>query len=270
MARVYETVGNRCGCYSARMNDQVATHNSPPTVLHETKEWLVVNKPAGWHSVSRQVDKGENDAAEQGERVQTAPSQNKKSQTEISQTDHDQSVQAWRERREPSSQSIPEAGLCHRLDQGTSGCLLIAKTLEAHERLRTAMGGADGAIAKTYLALVKGGLDKEGNFRLHFEGRYKRSAKVSVSRAGSWETGGRCKWKVLRHIVARGVDVVEVELIGPGRRHQIRAGFAYLEHPLEGDTLYGALGPTHNSLHAWKIIIDGVTVTAPPPPRFVP
>jgi 23S rRNA-/tRNA-specific pseudouridylate synthase len=132
------------------------------------------------------------------------------------------------------------------------------------------MGGADGAIAKTYLALVKGGLDKEGNFRLHFEGRYKRSAKVSVSRAGSWETGGRCKWKVLRHIVARGVDVVEVELIGPGRRHQIRAGFAYMEHPLEGDTLYGAVGPTHNSLHAWKIIIDGVTVTAPPPPRFVP
>ena len=148
MARVYETVGNRCGCYSARMNDQVATHNSPPTVLHETKEWLVVNKPAGWHSVSRQVDKGENDPAEQGERVQTAPSQTKKSQTEISQTDRDQSVQAWRERREPSSQSIPEAGLCHRLDQGTSGCLLIAKTLGAHERLRTAMGGADGAIAK--------------------------------------------------------------------------------------------------------------------------
>ena len=160
--------------------------------------------------------------------------------------------------------------MCHRLDQGTSGCLLIAKTLEAHERLRTAMGGADGAIAKTYLALVKGGLDKEGNFRLHFEGRYKRSAKVSVSRAGSWETGGRCKWKVLRHIVARGVDVVEVELIGPGRRHQIRAGFAYLEHPLEGDTLYGAQGPSHFSLHAWKIIIDGLTVVAPPPPRFVP
>ena len=239
MARVYETVANRCGCYSAFMSESAITHNTPPTVLHETQEWLVVNKPAGWHSVSREGDEGE-------------------------------SVQSWRARREPSSQSIPECGLCHRLDQGTSGCLLIAKTLEAHERLRTAMGGADGAIAKTYLALVKGGLDKEGNFRLHFEGRYKRSAKVSVSRAGSWETGGRCKWKVLRHIVARGVDVVEVELIGPGRRHQIRAGFAYLEHPLEGDTLYGAQGPSHFSLHAWKIIIDGMTVIAPPPPRFVP
>jgi len=270
MARVYETVANRCRCYSALMNDGATTYNTPPTVLHETKEWLVVNKPAGWHSVSRQVDKGENEAAEQGQRVQAAHSQAKKSQTEINQTDHDQSVQAWRERKEPSARSIPEAGLCHRLDQGTSGCLLIAKTVEAHERLRTAMGGADGAIAKTYLALVKGGLDKEGNFRLHFEGRYKRSAKVSVSRAGSWETGGRCKWKVLRHIVARGVDVVEVELIGPGRRHQIRAGFAYLEHPLEGDTLYGAQGPSHFSLHAWKIIIDGLTVVAPPPPRFVP
>jgi len=66
------------------------------------------------------------------------------------------------------------------------------------------------------------------------------------------------------------VDVVEVELIGPGRRHQIRAGFAYLEHPLEGDTLYGAQGPSHFSLHAWKIMIDGLTVIAPPPPRFVP
>ena len=54
------------------MNDCATTHNTPPTVLHETKEWLVVNKPAGWHSVSRQVDKGENDAAEQGERIQAA------------------------------------------------------------------------------------------------------------------------------------------------------------------------------------------------------
>ncbi|MCE9618892.1 MAG: RNA pseudouridine synthase [Planctomycetes bacterium] len=221
------------------MSNPVTTPSMQPVVLHETKEWLVVNKPAGWHSVSREGDTGE-------------------------------SVQSWRARCEPSAIELPESGLCHRLDQTTSGCLLIAKTLAAHERLRTAMGGADGTIQKTYLALMKAGIEKEGNFRLHFEGRYKRSAKTTVSRAGSWETGGRCKWKVLRTIVARGVDVVEVELIGPGRRHQIRAGFAYLEHPLEGDTLYGGPGPANSSLHAWKLIVAGVTVIAPPPPRFVP
>ncbi len=213
------------------------TTDAEPAVLHETDEWLVVNKPAGWHCVSRDGDASE-------------------------------SVQAWRARRDPSANELPESGLCHRLDQGTSGCLLIAKTLAAHERLRTAMGGADGSIHKTYLAVMKGGIDAEGSFRLHFEGRYKRSSKVTVSRAGSWETGGRCRWKVLRRIAARGVDVVEVELVGPGRRHQIRAGFAHLGHPLEGDTLYGAPGPARSSLHAWKLVVDGVTVVAPPPPQF--
>ena len=121
-----------------------------------------------------------------------------------------------------------------------------------------------------YLALAATGTASEGRFRLHFESRYKRSAKVTVSEAGdAWSTG-RCIWKVLRRGPG-GHDLVQVELIGPGRRHQIRAGLAHLGHPLAGDPLYGGTAPAPGegpALHAWKLELQGHAVHAPPPARF--
>ncbi|NBX24556.1 MAG: RNA pseudouridine synthase [Planctomycetes bacterium] len=216
-------------------------HAPSPQVIRRLADWMVLDKPSGWHTVEQEGG----DAA---------------------------SVEAWLRQSEPACAALQESGLCHRLDQWTSGCLVVAMTAEAHERLRDAFSQSGSGVRKSYLALARRGLSPEGRFRLHFQSRYKRSAKVSVREAGDAWSAGRCIWKVLRKADA-GHDLVQVELIGPGRRHQIRAGLAHLGHPLAGDTLYGGSNPDEGqgpALHAWRIEIDGESVIAAPPPRFGP
>ena len=218
---------------------ETASPQSAPQVLATFTDWMVVNKPAGWHSVQQEGSEGS-------------------------------SMEAWLRASDARAAALEEAGLCHRLDLWTSGCMAVARTSEAHERLRHAFSQAGSGVRKIYLALARAGIASDGRFRLHFESRYKRSAKVSVSEAGSAWSAGRCVWRVQR----RGPgshDLVQVELIGPGRRHQIRAGLAHLGHPLAGDALYGGeplealQGP---ALHAWKLSLEGHDVLAPPPSAF--
>ena len=124
---------------------------------------------------------------------------------------------------------------------------------------------------KTYLALVTPGLPPVGRFELYF---YGHEAKVRTSEAGQATQKGVCRWKLIRPALtgaegAAQFDVIEVGLIGPGRRHQIRAGLSHFGHPLVDDQTYGgavwAEGTGLAALHAHRITLDGTTVTAPPP-----
>jgi 23S rRNA-/tRNA-specific pseudouridylate synthase len=123
----------------------------------------------------------------------------------------------------------------------------------------------DGSIHKTYHALVSEGVPEAGRFKLYFTNRYKRSKKVTVGESGELRHIGACAWRV--HGRGEGVVLLEVELRGAGRRHQLRAGFAHLGMPLLGDALYG--GPPwaeeRPALHAWQLHVDGVTVESPSP-----
>lgn len=204
-----------------------------PSILEETEHWLVLGKPAGMHTVARKDDA---DGA---------------------------SIEAWLRAERPELDALEEAGLVHRLDFGTSGCLLVGRSAEEQARLRTGM--RDGSIGKTYHALVSGGIPETGRFKLYFTSRYKRSKKVTVQESGDPRNLGTCIWSMCDRTPR--MELLEIELEGAGRRHQVRAGFAHLGAPLLGDTLYGG-GPwteDRPALHASQLRVDGITIESTSP-----
>lgn len=118
-----------------------------------------------------------------------------------------------------------------RLDKDVSGIMIYAKNQPAASRLSRQR--SEEHLHKIYHAIVKGHF-KQSKGTLKYalkkaEGRKER--KVA-------DDGKPCitHYKVLREY--EGYSLIEVS-IETGRTHQIRAGFAYFDHPLLGDTLYG-------------------------------
>ena len=126
-------------------------------------------------------------------------------------------------------------GIVHRLDRGTSGLMVVAKTDLAHRRLGAAI--AARRVHRTYAALAWGHLDAsptviEAPVARHPQDR-KRMAVLP---------GGRLA-RTDAFVVARfGVaDLLRLELHS-GRTHQIRVHLEHLGHPVVGDPIYGGGG----------------------------
>ncbi len=226
-------------------------------ILLETSEFLIINKPAGLRT--------------HGDGKSEVP------------TVVDWILKEWPEiggvgeNMEIDGKVIERPGIVHRLDEETSGCLVIAKTQAAFEYLKQQF--KDRSVTKEYHAFVwghfkesKGMIDEpigrsSGDFRRWQAGR---GVRGEVREAVT-------NWEAIEQFESGG-DKFSFMHLWPktGRTHQLRVHMKYLQRPIVADSLYGgkpALGFERVALHARTIAFTSPTgeeiqVTAPYPEDF--
>ena len=131
----------------------------------------------------------------------------------------------------PELDSLPRAGIVHRLDKDTTGLMLIARTLPAHTALVRALAARE--ISRQYLAVCTGLLTGGGTIDAPIARH-----RVDRKRMAIVESGKRAvtHYKVLERFRAHTYIEVTLET---GRTHQIRVHFAHRRNPLVGDPVYG-------------------------------
>jgi len=132
---------------------------------------------------------------------------------------------------DPKLEYLPRAGIVHRLDKDTTGLMVVAKTLEAHNSLVEQLQERD--VSREYLALVQrpviAGGTIEGNIGRHPIDRL----KMAVIEGGKEAiTHYRVEERFRHHTLLR----VALET---GRTHQIRVHLTANNMPIVGDQLYG-------------------------------
>jgi 23S rRNA pseudouridine1911/1915/1917 synthase len=154
-------------------------------------------------------------------------------------------------------------GIVHRLDHGTSGAMVVARTPEAYQKLARAF--ASRAVGKTYVAVVYGApAASEGRIEAPIARHPARRREMAVVE------GGRPALTLWRRLAAAsGVSLLALDL-ATGRTHQIRVHLKSIGHPLVGDAVYGEArwkglaarlhGPLRAfprpALHAWRLAFE--------------
>jgi 23S rRNA pseudouridine1911/1915/1917 synthase len=131
-------------------------------------------------------------------------------------------------------------GIVHRLDKGTSGVMVAAKTQAAHAGLVASFAARE--IERAYLAVVWGVPEPRAGEIAGNIGRSPRNRKkmAVLARGGR---PARTRYRVLEALADGQASLVECRLLS-GRTHQIRVHMAASGHPLLGDPLYGRTGAT--------------------------
>lgn len=188
-------------------------------VLYEDDEVMVVDKPAGLPVEPERWERG--NACLSGALLELAL---KRSDIELDGASNPSEALDFRPR------------LVHRIDKGTSGAVLVAKTLEAERRLRDAF--AEGGIHKSYLALVEGEYplrDGESDvIDLPIGPDRRKSGRMTVVEKG----GKPSQTRVTVEEPFQGFTLLRCEPI-TGRTHQIRVHLAYTGFSLAVDSVYG-------------------------------
>jgi len=154
-------------------------------------------------------------------------------------------------------------GIVQRLDVGTSGLMMVAKTELAYSRLKQMF--RDRKVHKVYHAIIQGHPDPfEGTIDAPIGRHPKAEFKFAVMNEGKPSI---THYKLVEAFPA--ASLVEI-VLETGRTHQIRVHFSAFKHPLVGDTMYGAdpklaakLGITRQWLHAMKLSFVHPTTDEP-------
>jgi 23S rRNA pseudouridine1911/1915/1917 synthase len=159
-------------------------------------------------------------------------------------------------------------GIVHRLDKGTSGLLVVARTDAAHAALQEQVRRRE--VERAYLALARGRLaSRTGTIDAPIGRASRQRHRMAV--AGAAQREARTHFEVLELLAAETYLEAKLET---GRTHQIRAHFAAIGHPLVGDATYGGelkYGLERQFLHAHRLAFvhpetgEGLSFASEPP-----
>lgn len=174
-------------------------------ILFEDEHCLVINKPQGWV---------------------VHPASGHKGETLVNYLLHHFKENAFRE-----SASL-RPGIVHRLDKGTSGCLVIARNRPALENLSAQF--KDRKVEKEYEAIVWGKMKETGIFTGAIGRHHTDRKKMTTKQQGGREASTRWSlaWTDLRFSHVKLFPLT-------GRTHQLRVHLAEAGHAIVGDPVYG-------------------------------
>lgn len=191
-------------------------------VLKETKNYLVLHKPANSHSHPHCY-------SDQDTLLNFLAQEQKHSVLNVNKESYDR-------------------GLLYRLDYETSGIMLVAANDSYFSEMR--LNFREKMKRKLYWAIVEGDFNKEGLWTHYFRASGSKGSKQKVE-ADFHSDADAGVMEVLKVMHEGGKSLVLVNLTS-GLRHQIRGQLAALGFPILGDELYGGAAAERLFLHAWR------------------
>jgi 23S rRNA pseudouridine1911/1915/1917 synthase len=202
--------------------EKIGGNMRDPKIIYEAKDFIALDKPAGLLVHAARVRRGRRP----GGRIEEEP------------TLVDWLLKHCPEVATVGDDPVTRPGIVHRLDKDTSGVMLVAKTQEYFEYLKSLF--QEHRVEKTYYALVRG-VPKPGEGVIDkpigiTNGTLKRSV-----RSAKMQKDAVTDYRVVKTFAVGADQTLALVEVKPktGRTHQIRVHMASIGCPLVGDRLYG-------------------------------